>query len=70
MHLKISDTTIVIRKVIETKPKVLSAISGDNYIESLKKEQERKTVEQQEKDQKKQEREKKRLQNAIMKKEK
>ena len=64
MYLKISDTAIVIRKVIETKPKVPSAISGDDCMESLKKEQERKTVAQQEKDQKKQEREKKRLQNA------
>ena len=56
-YLKISDRTIITRKVTKTKPKTPSAISGSEYLSNLRKQQDKKENEIKEKEKRKKERE-------------
>jgi hypothetical protein len=58
-YLKISENTIITRKPVKTKPKTPSAISGKEFRDNLKEQQEKKENELKEKERRKKEREEK-----------
>ena len=67
-YLKISENTIITRKPVKTKPKTPSAISGKEFRDNLKEQQEKKENELKEKERRKKEREEKKLIKSSTKK--
>ena len=66
-YLKISDKTIITRKITKTKPKTPSAISGTEYFLNLRKQQDKKENKLKEKERRKTEREEKKLKKGNAK---
>jgi hypothetical protein len=67
VYLKISDKTIITRKITKTKPKTPSAISGTEYLSNLRKQQDKKENKLKEKERRKTEREEKKLKKGNAK---